>query len=50
MDLEAQTLSEMRYFYALSIYMGFGADFIKIMHCWARGGSMFDDFVAENID
>ena len=29
MDLEAQTLSELRSFYALSIYIGFGSRFCK---------------------
>ena len=51
MDLEAQTLSELRSFYVLSIYIGFGSRFyIKIMDLLAREGSMLDDFVAENID
>ena len=27
MDLEAETLSELKYFYALSIYIGFGSQF-----------------------
>ena len=31
MDLEAQTLSELRSFYALSICIGFGSRFIKII-------------------
>ena len=50
MDLEAETLSELRPFYALSIYIGFGSRFIKNMDFGAREGSMFDDFVAEKID
>ena len=50
MDLKAETLSELRSFYALSIYNGSGASFIKIMDFGARKGSMFDDFVAEKID
>ena len=50
MDLEAETLSELRSFCALSIYNGFGAGFIKNMDLLAREGSMLDDFVAEKID
>ena len=30
MDLEAETLSEFRYFHALSIYIGFGSQFFFI--------------------
>ena len=48
MDLEAQTLSELRSVYALSIYMLVsGADFIKIMDLLAEEGSKFDDFGEE---
>ena len=50
MDLEAQTLSELRFVYALSIYIGFGAGFLKIMDLLAREGSIFEDFVAEKIN
>ena len=51
MDLEAETLSELRSFYALSIYSGFGSlCYIKIMDFLAREGSIFNDFVAEKID
>ena len=48
--VEAQTLSELRSAYALSIYIGFGSRCFKIMDLLAREGSMFDDFVAEKID
>ena len=57
MDLEAQTLSELKSFYVLSIYIGFGSrrlvsgtDFIKDIDLFDREGSMFDDFVTEQID
>ena len=51
MDLEAQTLSELKYVYALSIYIGFGSRcYNKNIHFLAREGSMFEYFVAENID
>ena len=50
-DLEAETLSELRFFVMLyrSILV-LGAGFVKIIDFWAREGSMFDDVVAENID
>ena len=38
MDLEAQTSSELRSFYALSIYSVSGAEFIKIWICWPGKG------------
>ena len=44
MDLEAETLSELKYFYALSIYIGFGAGFIKIMDLLTEEGSKFYNF------
>ena len=50
MDLEAETLSELKSFYALSIYIGFGNRFYKHIDLLAREGSIVDDFVAENID
>ena len=50
MDLEAQTLSGLKYFKLYRSILVSGADFIKIMDLFAREGSIFDDVVAENID
>ena len=50
MDLEAETLSELRFCMLYRSMMVSGAGFIKIMDLLAREGSKFDDFVAEKID
>ena len=50
MDLEAETLSELRFVMLYRSILVSGADFIKIIVLGAREGSMFDDFVAEKID
>ena len=50
MDLEAQTLSELSSFYALSIYMGFGSRFYLNYGCLAEEGSNFDDFFQKILD
>ena len=50
MDLEAETLSELKHFMLYRSILVSGTGFIKIMDLLAREGSMFDDFVAEQIN
>ena len=50
MDLEAQTLSELKSFLLYPSILVSGADVIKMMDVLAREGSIFDGFVAEKIN
>ena len=50
MDLEAETLSELRSFYALSTYIGFGSLFYKNYGFVCQGRVDVNDFVAEAIN
>ena len=49
MDLEAETLSESKSYYARPAQISFRADFVKIMDLLPGEGSNLDEIVAEQI-